>query len=77
MLLNPMGSALHAGLAVCPTRSQSMLGHRIQSLWLLTLTRVRQSFCVINNSPDSPLLEKQHDKIVMNRGWVCVQPPQP
>lgn len=54
-----------------------MLGHRIQSLWLLTLTRVRQSFCVINNSPDSPLLEKQHDKIVMNRDWVCVQPPQP
>lgn len=36
-----------------------MLGHRVQSLWLLTHTRVRQPFCVINNSLG---LEKQHDQ---------------
>lgn len=42
---------------MCPTGRPSTLGHRVQSLWLLTLTRVRQSFCVINSSP---VLEKQH-----------------
>lgn len=38
------------------------LGHGIQSLWLLTLTKVRHSLCVTNNY-FSPLLEKQDDKI--------------
>lgn len=40
------------------------------------LTRVRQSFCVINNSP---VLEKQHDQNHSEQGvsgWVCAQPPQ-
>lgn len=52
-----------------------MLGHRVQSLWLLTHTRVRQSFCVINSCP---VLEKQHDQIHNEQGvgvGVCAATP--
>lgn len=59
---------------MCPTGGPSTRA-RVQSLWLLTLTRVRQSFCVINNSP---VLEKQHDQNHSEQGSVRAlrQPPQ-
>lgn len=53
-----------------------MLGPRIQSLWLLTLTRVRQSFCVTTINCFSSLLEKQEDKTQTKTGtrWFCSNP---